>query len=184
MVYKYNYEEGLLVGITGISYLNSPTAKDETYYVVDNYFSYYPNGKVKDIYSNFRSAFHTWEYGFQRISFVYDDRGNIKEVWRQEYPDEQYFEKYTLEYDENLNPLKGFYVVSSVQSSLPGVGYAAALGPRFLSKNCVVSIKTERVNNSRPPFLEYFDHNSSAGRVVDFGEAESTARGYRYLVLY
>ncbi|GGK64086.1 hypothetical protein ACD591_01140 [Rufibacter glacialis] len=183
-VYKYNYEQGLLVSITGKSFYNSATAKDETYYVVDNFFSYYPNGKVKDIYSSFRSAYHTWEYGFQRRTFAYDERGNITEVWVQEQTQADYHDKYTLEYDGNPNPLKGFFIVSSVQSEIPGVGFAPALGPRALSNNCVVSIKTEKVNNSRPPFTEYLEHNASGGRVVDFGNAEDTARGYRYLIFY
>lgn len=64
-IYTYNYEEGLLVSITGRNYFTSAGIAGENYFVCDNYFSYYPNGKIATIYSTFRDVSQTGEYGFQ-----------------------------------------------------------------------------------------------------------------------
>ena len=87
---------------------------------------------MHEIYSNHRGG-DSKVYGYQKKTLKYDSCGNVIEVRREEYDTSQYDEKYTFEYDNSLNPLKGLYIISSVQAEIPGYGYASSLGPRFLS---------------------------------------------------
>ena len=182
-VYKYNYEDKLLVSIIGKNYFTSSTANSVSFQMCENLFSYYPDGKVHEIYSRFGEVGIN-NNGYQKKTLQYDSLGNVVEVTREEHTTSNYDEKYTFEYEDKLNPLKGIYIISSIQAELPGYGYASSLGPRFLSRNCVKSIKSEYLHQTKSPRLEYFDSQVVNNRVVDFGHRTSSTDWMRYFIKY
>ena len=180
-VYKYNYEEKLLVSIVGKNYYTSATADNLYMNISEDFFTYHPDGRVHEIYSTHREASNK-NYTYHKISLIYDRNDNVIEVIREGHETGQYDEKFTFTYDDNKNPLEGLYIFGNLQ--LPSYGYAGSLGPRFLSKNCIKAIKSEYLYHSQNPRIDYYDSKTRDNKVIDFGYRISSIDWMRYFIKY
>lgn len=125
-IYTFNYNEnGLLKSI----FMDNP------HFLEENYFGYYPNGKIKEIYNSFRSRGAEITFGLQK--FQYD--GLFKNVTKIEHTSgSNYHYIYEYSYDTNINPFKDVFIAVSV--------FMPFIGPAYLSENNVKSINTKLGN--------------------------------------
>ncbi len=141
-LYTFNYnEKGLLKSIF----------MDNEYSLEQNYFGYYPNGKVKEIYNNYTNR-GTWEPSFIVQKFYYDS--NFKNVIKVEHiaPGNYYHYTYQYFYDSEENPFKDFFIAVSV--------FLPRIGPSYLSENNVIKmIKKSEINNSGYTFPYEYNFN-------------------------
>lgn len=124
--YTYNYNgNGLLKSIF----------MDSDYSVEENYFGYYPNGKIKEIYNNFRNKGSS--VNFIKQKFQYDSL--FKNVIRiDQTSDTNYHYIYEYSYDDNINPFKDVFIATSVLMPF--------IGPAYLSEN---NAKKMTITNGR-----------------------------------
>lgn len=151
--YSFNYNQnGLLKSIF----------MDNEFTVQEYYIGYYPNGKVKEIWWDSRGAGDEVDFGVKR--YFYDE--NFKNVIRTEQQNGGQDYTYWYEYDDNLNPFKGFFIAYGI--FLPYVGSA------YLSENNAISV-TEKNNNNihnqqftYPHLFEY----SNNGNLIRYRDIE------------
>jgi len=118
--YTFNYNEyGLLKSIF----------MDSEYFVEENYFGYYPNGKTKEIYNDHRDRSDDVIFGHQ--IFYYDSSfSNVIRIEHTSGTDYSY--TYEFFYDDQVNPYKDLFIAVSV--------YMPYIGPAYLSENNVIKI--------------------------------------------
>ncbi len=159
-VYTFNYNEnGLLKSI----YM------DNDFSVEENYFGYYPNGKVKEIYNGYRGYGEEIEFYVQK--FYYDATfSNIVMVDHAGPRDYHYTYQYF--YDTNENPYKDFFAAVSV--SLP------MIGPAYLSKNNVVKMIKKNENNiyGEEFTFEYLFNYSNNGTLESYSDMDQNTFPY------
>lgn len=135
-------------------------------FLEENYFEYYPNGRIKNIYSDFRSA--GFEVEFLKRTFYYDDDYNnvVKEVAFRE-GDVHY--TYDYSYDDQINPFKGLFIANSVQMPFIGAG--------FLSENNVISVtsKNERNIHNQSPTTDYLYLYNNNQQLYDYRKRDQTS---------
>lgn len=153
-LYTFNYnEKGVLKSI----YM------DSDYFLEENYFGYYPNGKIKEIYNSFRGS--TDGVHFNKQEFFYDSTfSNVTKV--NFTTDSPYNYSYEFIYDNNKNPYKGFYIAASVY--LPSIANSACL-----SDNNVVVAKKKYANsgNVSDHFYSFYYENNE---LVSYSERDTT----------
>jgi hypothetical protein len=125
--YTFNYNQnGLLKSV----YM------DNDYFVEENYFSYYPNGKIKEIYNDFRNGGTEPDFGVQK--FYYDSTyTNVIKV--EHTRGFNYSYTYQYFYDNKINPYKDFFIAVSV--------FMPYIGPSYLSGNNVIKMIEKNENN-------------------------------------
>lgn len=141
--YTFNYNEnGLLKSIF----------MDNESFVEENYFGYYTNGKIKEIYNSFRGSGDEKKFGVQKMKYN-DSFTNVTEVEHKSGTNYHYTYKYF--YDEEQNPFKDVFVAVSV--FMPFIGQA------HLSENNVIKMvqKNENAVNGFE-FTTNFSFNYSA----------------------
>jgi len=146
--YTFNYnEQGLLKSIF----------MDNESFVEENFFSYYPNGKVKAIYNDFRGR--GTEIGFNVQEFYYDSSfKNVVKVEHRGSTGSHYTYKYF--YDEKVNPFKDYFIAVSV--SMPHIG------PAYLSENNVKKVIEKNQNNIHDNEFTYeYDFNFSNSDILE-----------------
>lgn len=169
ILFKYNYENNVLISITAKGYYSDSIVINKLMLVGENYFSYNPDGTVSEIYSNMRSINEPL-YGYNKITLVYNSEKNVIEARGEDFFSNTYDQKYTFEYDNNINPLKGLFIFSWVLNTLPSNGEESTIGPNFLSNNCIKAVKIEYVNRPTPfPQTKLFSSNKVNNRISDFG---------------
>ena len=182
-VHHYNYDDGLLISITGKSYLTSDNATNKLMMVGENYFSYHPDGNVAEIYFDLRSPGVIFK-GYSKFVYEYDEHNNVASVTRKEFGNDTYDQKYTYEYDDNINPFRGIYVASNHWVTMPSLDYEAYIGPDFLSGNCVKSVKEEYVNNPSNTQFTYFQSGIENGRVNLLSTAPGNTQSKQVYINY
>lgn len=152
-VYTYNYnEKGLLKSIF----------MDCESYVEENYIGYYPNGKVKEIYHDFRGSGVDADFNVQK--FYYDP--TFSNVVRVERRDSHGSETTLYTYDTSKNPFKGFFI--SVSTPLPNIG------PAYLSENNIKSKYYVNNNNTNGvSYMTNYIYNYVDGKLKSFSEADT-----------
>jgi hypothetical protein len=172
----YNYEENVLVSISAKYMYSDLNVTKEIIRIGENYFSYNLNGTIAEIYSDLRNVNEPL-VGYQKKSFTYDSNNNVIEVTQELFHSNTYDKRYFFTYNDEINPLKGIYLFSSLASTLPNYGFESSLGPIFLSNNCIKSARSEYINS--PQNFDNtinFTTNLSNGKIVDFGSEP----GYQY----
>ena len=125
-IYTFNYnQKGLLKSIF----------MDNQSFTEENYFGYYPNGKIKEIYNSFRNRGDNITFGLQKFKYdsLFKNVTQIEHTYGSSY---NYIYKYS--YDSNINPFKGIFVAVSV--------FMPFIGPAYLSENNVTSENTKLGN--------------------------------------
>jgi hypothetical protein len=169
ILFKYNYENSVLISITAKGYYSDSIVVNKLMLVGENYFSYNPDGTIAEIYGDMRSVTEPL-YGYGKTTLLYDSNKNVIEAKAEDFFSNTYDKKYTFEYDNNINPLKGVYIFSWVLSTLPNNGVESLLGPNFLSNNCIKSVKSENLNRPTPfPETKLFTSNKVNNKIIDFG---------------
>ena len=126
-IYNYNYSEGVLKSVIS----------NNTSFIYENYFSYYPNGKISIIYSVVKPKSDTTpSRTFIKSYLTYDANGNVQTLDGDH--NDPYNIKTTFEYDDKINSLKGFYINNIFLSPIERIG--------ILSENNITSIKNEYTN--------------------------------------
>jgi hypothetical protein len=172
----YNYEENVLVSISAKYMYSDLNVTKKILRVGENYFSYNLNGTIAEIYSDFRDV-NDPLVGYQKKSYAYDSNNNVIEVTQEEFNANTYDKRYFFTYNNEINPLKGIYIFSTLSHILPNYGFESSLGPIFLSNNCINSVRSEYIN-----LPHNFDNtinfitNVSNGKIVDYG----SELGYQY----
>lgn len=138
-LYTFNYNEnGLLKSIF----------MDSEYSLEQNYFGYYPNGKVKEIYNAYTNR-GTWEPSFNVQKFYYDL--TFKNVIKVEHIGQGKYFNYSYQYfyDSEENPFKDFFIAVSV--------FMPRIGPSYLSENNVIKkmVASENTNTGYTLSYEY-----------------------------
>lgn len=125
---------------------------DNDFFVEENYFAYYPNGKIKEIYNDHRGR--GVEPSFRLQKFIYNDSfTNIIEV---ESIGKSTHYTYKYSYDNNTNPFKNVFITTSV--------FMPFIGPAYLSENNVIEIiekNEDNIHNQEfiyPYYFEYSNH--------------------------
>ena len=142
--YTFNYNDnGLLKSIF----------MDNDYYVEENYFAYYPNGKIKEIYNNHRGR--GVEPSFRVQKFTYND--SFTNVIELESIGTNSHYTYKYSYDNNINPFKDVFIATSV--------FMPFIGPAYLSENNVTEVIEKNENNihnqkfTYPYYFEYYNNS-------------------------
>jgi hypothetical protein len=168
--FTYNYDQNVLISIFAKYYYSDARSTNVLGQIGENYFSYNSNGTISEIYSDIRPASDPIIYGYQKKTLTYDANNNVVEVKQEEYNSNTYDKKYIFEYDTNINPLKGIYIFSAVSFGLPKYGEESALGPIFLSNNCIKSVKSESLNHqSNFDDTKFFTTTTSGQTISNFG---------------
>lgn len=124
--YTFNYNDaGLLKSVF----------MDNDYFVEENYFGYYPNGKIKEIYNDHRGRGVEPSFGVQK--FTYND--SFTNVIQVESIGTNTHYTYKYFYDSNLNPFKNLFIATSV--------FMPFIGPAYLSENNVIEMIEKNENN-------------------------------------
>ncbi|GAA0749228.1 hypothetical protein [Gaetbulibacter jejuensis] len=138
--YTFNYNDnGLLKSIF----------MDNDFFVEENYFGYYPNGKIKEIYNDHRGRGVEPSFGVQK--FTYND--SFTNVIKVESIGTNTHYTYRYSYDNNINPFKNVFIATSV--------FMPFIGPAYLSENNVIEVIEKNENNihnqefTYPYFFEY-----------------------------
>lgn len=160
-VYVFNYnEKGLLKSI----YMDNES------FVEENYFGYYPNGKIKEIYNDYRGRGRGPNFGVQK--FIYDSTfENIIQVDNIRPPNYHYTYQYF--YDSNENPYKNFFIAVSV--------FMPKIGPNYLSRNNVIKIIEKNQPNGHEFTFEYLFNFSETGNLETYSDMDESKNPY---VLY
>lgn len=149
-VYTFNYnEDGLLKSIF----------MDNEYAVEENYFGYYPNGKIKEIYNDYRSSGSGVNFGVQK--FYYDSL--FKNVIKVDHLSGlNYHYIYEYSYDNNSNPYKDVFIAVSV--------FMPFIGPAYLSENNVTSMVTKNgtVDNGFEIMTEFQFNYSKNNNLLNY----------------
>jgi hypothetical protein len=159
-VYTFNYsEEGLLKSVF----------MDNEYSLEQNYFGYYPNGKVKEIYSNYTNL-GTWEPYFGVQKFSYDSTfSNVTRVEQIAHSNSHY--SYEYFYDTEVNPFKDFFIAASV--------FMPHIGPAYLSNNNVIKmIKKNEGNITGHSFPYEYIFNFSDNVLDTYSDKEEDKMPY------
>jgi len=139
--FTFNYDDiGLLESIF----------MDGEAFVQENYFGYYPNGKIKEIYNDYRSS--GVEPNFRVQKFYWDD--NFENVTKIENIGQNNHYTFKYSYDKKTNPFKGLFI--SISEFMPHIG------PAYLSKNNVVEMIRKNESNVHGEEFSYgyiFDYN-------------------------
>lgn len=151
--YTFNYNnDGLLKSIF----------MDSEFTVQEYYIGYYHNGKVKEIWSDSRGAGNEVDFGVTK--FFYDE--NFKNITRIERQSSSQDYTYWYEYDDKINPFKGFFIAYGI--------FLPYVGPAYLSENNVTSI-TEKNNNNihNQEFIYPYEFEySSDGNLIRYRDRE------------
>jgi hypothetical protein len=146
---QYEFVSKFTFNYSDIGLLESIFMKNESF-VQENYFGYYPNGKIKEIYNDYRSSGD--EIYFRVQKFYWDEDFEnvimIENIGRSDYY------TFTYDYDDKKNPFKGLFI--SVSEFMPH------FGPAYLSRNNIVGMIRKNENNVHGSELkkEYtFDYN-------------------------
>lgn len=133
--YTFNYNEnGLLKSVF----------MDNEFFVEENYFGYYPNGKIKEIYNDHRGRGVDPSFNVQK--FFYDN--SFRNVERIEHTvNSNYLHIYEYSYDDKENPFKNVFIATSV--------FMPFIGPAHLSVNNVESITENRFSNTNDNEFTY-----------------------------
>lgn len=125
-LFTFNYNsEGVLKSV----FMDSETSVEE------NYFAYYPNGRIKEIYNDYHHRGDSPGFGVQK--FYYDS--TFSNVIRHEKIGISSHYTYQYFYDDNENPYKDFYIAASV--------FLPVVGPAYLSENNVIKMIVKNENN-------------------------------------
>ena len=146
--YTFNYNNnGLLKSIF----------MDNDYFVEENYFGYYPNGKIKEIYNDHRGRGSDVNFGHQK--FYYDSTfSNVTRVEHTSGTNYSYTYKYF--YDNKENPYKDLFIAVSV--------FMPYIGPAYLSENNVTKIIEKNENNvNGNEFMNEYLFNFSNSNVLE-----------------
>lgn len=147
--YTFNYNNaGLLKSIF----------MDNDYFVEENYFGYYPNGKIKEIYNDHRGQGSEPSFNLQK--FTYNQTfTNVTEV-EQISTNTHYTYKYT--YDSNPNPFKDVFIATSV--------FMPYIGPAYLSENNVIKVLEKNENNiyNQEFWTEFVFNYSSVNLLMNY----------------
>lgn len=137
---------------------------DSEYSIEENYFGYYPNGKIKEIYNSFRGNGSSVE--FSKQVFYYDS--TFKNVIKLDHTTSSpYNYSYEYIYDNHTNPYKGFLVAASV--ILPNIGR-----PANLSENNILQITKIWLDSPKEVKYNYV-FNYEDNRLVSYSD-EDTSR--------
>lgn len=143
-IYSFNYnDEGLLKSVF----------MDNEFSMEENYFGYYPNGRVKEIYNDYRNK-GNWEPSFAVQKFFYDE--SFSNVIRHENIGISSHYTYQYFYDERKNPFKDFYIAASV--------FLPIIGPAYLSENNVIKMITKNefnITGNSYPYEYYFNFENN-----------------------
>lgn len=158
--YTFNYnQKGLLKSIF----------MDSDYFVEENYFGYYQNGKIKEIYNDYRNGGNEPDFGVQR--FYYDSTfANVIKV--EHTNDSNYSYTYQYFYDDNVNPFKDMFIAVSV--------FMPYIGPAYLSENNVIKMIEKNENNiyGQAFEYEYLFNYSNTSKLDSYSDKEETKFPY------
>lgn len=145
--YSFNYNQnGLLKSIF----------TDNQIFVEENYFGYYPNGKIKEIYNCFRQRGENATFGLQKFKYdvLFKNVIQIEHIFGSNY---HYIYEYS--YDNKINPFKDVFVAVSV--------FMPFIGPAYLSENNVIS-ETRKLGNieNSNGIIREFQFNYSANNTL------------------
>ncbi|WP_299365401.1 hypothetical protein [Winogradskyella sp.] len=153
-IYTFNYNDnGLLKSIF----------MDNDFFVEENYFGYYPNGKIKEIYNDHRGRGVEPSFGVQK--FTYNDSfTNVIEV---ESIGTSTHYTYKYFYDNNTNPFKDVFIGTSV--------FMPFIGPAYLSENNVIEMIEKNENNihNQEFSTEFIFNYSSNNSLIDYSSLDN-----------
>ena len=132
--YRYHYQGGVL---------HSVQADETSPFFHEWYFSYQPDGRVSDMFTNFSPRSGASPRSFTQWSFTYDTSGNVTEL--RTIGDHRLDSLYQYTYDTLANPFRGLFVIKD----LVVFPFAIKLGPAFLSVNNVTSVIKIRKDGRR-----------------------------------
>jgi hypothetical protein len=149
-IYNFNYSNGVLKSVIS----------NNTSFIYEKYFSYYPNGKISIIYSVVRPKSDiSPERQFIKSYFTYDLNGNVKTMENDQ--TDLYNIKTTYEYDNKPNPLKGFFINNIFGRPIQIAG--------ILSENNIISYKDEYTNfPNTPPVDNYIQYTYLNNKVINY----------------
>lgn len=149
-IYNFNYSEGVLKSVIS----------NNTSFIYEKYFSYYPNGKISTIYSVGKpKSDPSPTRQFIKSYFTYDLNGNVKTMENDQ--TDLYNIKTTYEYDNKTNPLKGFFINNIFGRPIQMAG--------ILSENNIIATKDEYTNFPNiPPINNYIQYNYMNNNVINF----------------
>lgn len=158
-LYTFNYTgEGLLKSI----FMDNETSVEE------NYFSYYPNGRIKEIFNDFHHK-GDWEPGFGVQKFYYDK--SFSNVIKHEKVGLNSHYTYYYFYDDKPNPFKGLFIAASV--------FMPNIGPAYLSENNVIKMIEKNENNIHGNSFSYeFDFNFVGDRLDTYADKNEDKMPY------
>lgn len=148
--YTFNYNDnGLLKSIF----------MDNESFVEENYFGYYPNGKIKEIYNSFRGRGDEQIFGVQKMKYN-DSFTNVTEVEHKYGSNYHYTYKYL--YDDEQNPFKDVFIAISV--------FMPTIGPANLSENNVIQMveKNEKVINGFEFTTNFLFNYSANNKLLNY----------------
>ena len=137
---------------------------DNESFVEENYFGYYPNGKVKEIYNNHMGRGDEVRFGHQK--FEYDS--SFRNVVKLEHTSgDNYHYTYKYSYDDKVNPFKDFFIAASV--------FMPFIGPAYLSENNVIEVieKNEMNIHNQEFTTEFIFNYSSNNSLIEYYYADN-----------
>lgn len=164
-VYKYNYINGILKSVIG----------NNESFIYETFFSYNPNGTIKEFYTNLRPKSETI-WGYNKSSLIYDANYNVIEVIGTDYYDSTYDSKTNFEYDDQINPLKGLFVSNIFNRPLNSFNY--------LNSNNIKSIKSSYLNLPIDPTFNYYQTNFISDDLIHYGDIEGYPYWREYYITY
>lgn len=178
-IIQFNYDTDVLMSLFFKGYYKDEKTPEKLMSVGENFFSYNKNGTIAEMFTSIREVYEPLT-GYQKLTFTYNDNDNVIETKQEFYGDSRYDAKYSFTYDTNLNPLKGIYFFSSLLVQMPQYSFETALGPIFLSNNCLKSSKRDYLytqNNADTTIR--FENIVENGKVISFGSAPDYARWFK-----
>ncbi len=164
-IYKYNYKNGILKSVIG----------DNESFVYETFFSYNPNGTIKEFYINLRPKSETI-WGYSKSNLEYDANFNVKSGTGNEYYDSTYDGKVEYEYDNKTNPLKGLFVSNIFNRPLNNFNY--------LNNNNIISMKSDYINLPSNPTINYYETNFANNYLTYYGDIEGYPYWRKYYINY
>ena len=163
--YNYNYEGDVLKSVIG---------RNESF-IYEAFFSYNPNGTIKEIYTNSRPINET-HYGYTKTKLAYDENYNVVEITGEDYYSPTYDSRTTIEYDNKINPLKGLFVMNIFNNPIKFFGY--------LNTNNSIYIKSEYLNIEAQPTENFYQTTFEDQKLRSYGDIDGYPFWRQYFINY
>lgn len=164
-IFKYNYKNGVLKSVIG----------NNESFIYETFFSYNPNGTIKEFYTNLRPKSETI-WGYSKSILKYDNNFNVIEITGNDYYSSTYDGKSEFEHDNKINPLKGLFVSNNFNRPFNNFNY--------LNNNNVTRIKSDYINLPSNPTINYYESNFLNDYLSYYGDLEGYPYWRKYFINY